>query len=164
VSGRPENPGTSEPRNHGTSSTRVTHSEGETASIGRDLGRRLQAGDVVLLEGALGAGKTAFARGLAEGLGCDAEDVSSPTFTIVQEYRGTTRLQHVDLYRLTPVEVDDLALEDLLEESVVAVEWPERWHRAPARATRVTIEILDGTRRRITIESQSSSEVPSSQF
>jgi tRNA threonylcarbamoyladenosine biosynthesis protein TsaE len=131
----------------------VTHSEGETAAVGRDIGRRLRAGNVVLLEGPLGAGKTAFARGLAEGLGCDGEDVSSPTFTIVQEYRGRLRLQHVDLYRLGPEEVDDLALEDLLEGSVMAVEWPDRWRRAPADAMRVRIEMLDGTRRRITTTS-----------
>jgi tRNA threonylcarbamoyladenosine biosynthesis protein TsaE len=131
----------------------TTHSEGETAALGRALGRRLATGAVVLLEGPLGAGKTAFARGLAEGLGCDGDDVSSPTFTIVQEYRGTPRLQHVDLYRLTPAEVDDLGLEDLLEDSVMAVEWPDRWHRAPPDATRVRLELLDGTRRRIEIYS-----------
>src|SRR5205823_4447400 len=106
-----------------------THSEGETAAVGRALGRRLQAGAVVLLEGPLGAGKTAFARGLAEGLGADGEDVSSPTFTIVQEYRGRVTLQHVDLYRLTPQEVDDLALDDLMEGSVMAIEWPDRWRQ-----------------------------------
>ena len=128
-----------------------THSEGETAAIGRDLGRRLRAGAVVLLHGPLGAGKTAFARGLAQGLGCDGDDVSSPTFTIVQEYRGRTRLQHVDLYRLTPDEVDDLALEDLMEDSAMAVEWPERWRAAPTPASRVSIELLDGNRRRITV-------------
>ena len=145
------------PGDSGTRSA-VTHSEGETAAVGRDIGRRLRAGNVVLLEGPLGAGKTAFARGLAEGLGCDGEDVSSPTFTIVQEYRSSTRtrsgrlrLQHVDLYRLGPEEVDDLALEDLLEDSVMAVEWPDRWHRAPPDAIRVTLEVLDGTRRRIMI-------------
>ncbi len=80
-------------------SVHVTHSEGETAALGRALGRRLQPGAVVLLTGPLGAGKTAFARGLADGLGCDGEDVSSPTFTIVQEYRGRGQLEHVDLYR-----------------------------------------------------------------
>lgn len=132
-------------------SVHFTHSEGETAAVGRDLGRRLKAGAVVLLEGPLGAGKTAFARGIAEGLGCDGDDVSSPTFTIVQEYRGKSRLQHVDLYRLTPDEVDDLALEDLIEDGVMAVEWPDRWRRAPTEATRVLLEPLDGTRRKITI-------------
>jgi tRNA threonylcarbamoyladenosine biosynthesis protein TsaE len=103
----------------------------------------------VLLDGPLGAGKTAFARGLADGLGCDPDDVSSPTFTLVQEYRGKSTLEHVDLYRLTPEETDDLALDDLLETGVVAVEWPDRWRSAPASAIRVTFEILDGHRRRI---------------
>jgi tRNA threonylcarbamoyladenosine biosynthesis protein TsaE len=132
-------------------SEHVTHSEGETSAVGRDLGRRLKAGGVVLLEGPLGAGKTAFARGLAEGLGCDPEDVSSPTFTIVQEYRGKTGLQHVDLYRLTPVEVDDLALEDLMDGNVMAVEWPDRWTSAPADAVFVAFQVLDGSRRRISV-------------
>jgi tRNA threonylcarbamoyladenosine biosynthesis protein TsaE len=130
----------------------VTHSEGETTALGRTLGRRLRAGAVVLLEGPLGAGKTAFARGLAEGLGCDGEDVSSPTFTIVQEYRGPIALQHVDLYRLTSVEVDDLALEDLLEDSVMAVEWPDRWHHVPSGAIRVALEPTGDARRKITID------------
>jgi tRNA threonylcarbamoyladenosine biosynthesis protein TsaE len=128
-----------------------THSEGETAAVGRSLGRRLRAGQVLLLEGPLGAGKTAFARGVAEGLGCDGDDVSSPTFTIVQEYRGKIALQHVDLYRLKPEEVDDLALEDLLEDSVMAVEWPDRWRRAPADAIHISIETLEGTRRKISV-------------
>ena len=130
----------------------VTHSEGETAAVGRGLGRTLRPGTVVLLEGPLGAGKTAFARGLAEGLGCDGEDVSSPTFTIIQEYRGRTTLQHVDLYRLSPKEVDDLGLDDLLEGSVMAIEWPDRWAAAPQNAVRVRIDVLDGVRRRIAIQ------------
>ncbi len=120
-------------------SEHVTHSEAETAAVGRALGTRLDRGAVVLLTGPLGAGKTAFVRGLAEGLGCDGEDVSSPTFTIVQEYRGRVTLQHVDLYRLAARDVDDLALEDLIEDAVMAVEWPDRWHRAPADAIHVTI-------------------------
>ena len=133
-------------------SEHYTHSEGETAALGRELARRLRRGAVVLLSGPLGAGKTAFARGIAEGLGADAEDVSSPTFTIVQEYRGRVPLQHVDLYRLTPPEVDDLALEDLLELSVMAVEWPERWSSAPADAIRVRLELAGETRRKVTID------------
>jgi len=128
-----------------------THSEGETAAVGRDLGRKLGPGAVVLLYGQLGAGKTAFTRGLAEGLGCDGEDVSSPTFTLVQEYRGRTRVEHVDLYRITPAEVDDLGLEELVEGGVVAVEWADRWPRAPADAIVVTLESLGGDRRKITI-------------
>ena len=129
----------------------ITDSEAATINAGRTLGRRLSPGAVVLLEGPLGAGKTAFVRGLAEGLGCDGEDVSSPTFTIVQEYRGRVTLQHVDLYRLGPAEVDDLALEDLMEGAVTAVEWPDRWRDPPADAIAVRIENLGGDRRRISI-------------
>ena len=134
----------------------VTHSEGETGALGRQLARRLSAGDVVLLEGPLGAGKTAFVRGLAEGLGASPDDVSSPTFTLVQFYPGRPSLQHVDLYRLTPVEVDDLALEDLLEEAVMAIEWPDRWRHPPADAVRVFISVIDEHSRRVEI----SDEVP----
>jgi tRNA threonylcarbamoyladenosine biosynthesis protein TsaE len=127
----------------------TTNSEVETIAAGRDLGRRLAAGDVILLEGPLGAGKTAFARGLAEGLGCDTDAVASPTFTIVHEYPGRLPLQHVDLYRLTAAEVDDLGLEDLMEGQVLAVEWPDRWRHAPAHARLVTIEPAGGDRRLI---------------
>jgi tRNA threonylcarbamoyladenosine biosynthesis protein TsaE len=134
----------------------LTHSEGETAAVGRNLGRRLSAGAVVLLHGPLGAGKTAFARGLAEGLGCDGDDVSSPTFTIVQEYRGRVRLEHVDLYRVTAAEVDDLGLEDLMDGTVLAIEWAERWQRAPADAVVVSLESLGGDRRKITIRTDQS--------
>ena len=130
----------------------LTHSEGETMAVGRELGRRLAPGAVVLLSGPLGAGKTAFARGLAEGLGADPDDVSSPTFTIVQEYRGRVPVQHVDLYRLSPVEVDDLALDDLLEGSVMAIEWPDRWPRAPMGAWRIGFDVTGPSERRIRVE------------
>jgi tRNA threonylcarbamoyladenosine biosynthesis protein TsaE len=129
----------------------VTRSEEETVAAGRAFGRTLREGAAVLLTGPLGAGKTAFTRGIAEGLGCDPEDVSSPTFTIVQEYSGRVRLQHVDLYRLAPAEVDDLALEDLWEGSVLVVEWPDRWLRRPAEAIEVTLEPVGAMERRIRI-------------
>jgi tRNA threonylcarbamoyladenosine biosynthesis protein TsaE len=132
--------------------TRHTASEAETTDAGRALGQTLEAGAVVLLSGPLGAGKTAFTRGLAEVLGCDPDDVSSPTFTIVQQYAGRITLQHVDLYRLSPEEVDDLALDELIEGSVMAVEWPDRWRSAPADAVRVRLVPLDGDRREIVIE------------
>lgn len=128
-----------------------TRSEAETIAVGRELGTTLREGDVVLLEGPLGAGKTAFVRGLAQGLGCDADAVSSPTFTIVQEYPGRIRLEHVDLYRLAPVEVEDLALEDLMDGSVMAVEWPDRWGRAPAAAILVRLVMTGADAREITI-------------
>jgi tRNA threonylcarbamoyladenosine biosynthesis protein TsaE len=129
----------------------ITGSEAETAAVGRELGRTLKPGAAVLLTGQLGAGKTAFTRGLAEGLGCDPDDVSSPTFTIVQEYPGPVVLQHVDLYRLSPPEVDDLALEDLWTGSVLAIEWPDRWLRRPADAIEVEIQRTGETERKITI-------------
>src|SRR5216684_8872839 len=92
-----------------TSLSLTTHSEEETADAGRELARTLGPGSIVLLSGVLGAGKTAFVRGIAEGLGIDPAEVTSPTFTIVQKFRGgRLPLYHVDLYRLVPAEVDDL--------------------------------------------------------
>jgi tRNA threonylcarbamoyladenosine biosynthesis protein TsaE len=129
----------------------VTHSEAETSAVGRALGATLRAGDILLLHGPLGAGKTAFVRGVAEGLGSNPDDVSSPTFTIIQEYAARVPVRHVDLYRLTPLEVDDLGLEDLMEDGVVAVEWPERWTSAPADATTIRISPIGDTDRRIEI-------------
>lgn len=131
---------------------RTSRSEAETTAAGRELGRGLHAGDAVLLTAPLGAGKTAFARGLVEGLGGDPGQVSSPTFTIVQEYEASVRVQHVDLYRLSPVEVDDLALEDLWEDSVLVVEWPDRWARRPAEAITVEIDFAGDTDRTIRID------------
>jgi tRNA threonylcarbamoyladenosine biosynthesis protein TsaE len=131
----------------------VTHSEDETAAVGERLGARLAAGDVVLLYGDLGAGKTAFVRGLARGLGAPPDDVSSPTFTLVQEYHGRVTLYHVDLYRLEPNEVDDLGLEELvLGDGVVAIEWAERWTGRPDDVYEVRLEDEGGDRRRVTID------------
>jgi tRNA threonylcarbamoyladenosine biosynthesis protein TsaE len=122
--------------------TIATHSESETAAAGRDLAARVQPGDIVLLTGDLGAGKTAFVRGLAEGLGIDAGEVTSPTFTLIQEYSGGRMpLYHVDLYRLKPIEVDDLGLEELTSEGgVTAIEWPDRLPRPFEGAIQVRIE------------------------
>jgi tRNA threonylcarbamoyladenosine biosynthesis protein TsaE len=110
-----------------------TSSEADTEALAERLASTLRPGDTLLLHGELGAGKTAFVRGLARGLGADEADVSSPTFTIVQSYRGATlTLVHVDLYRLTPAEVEDVALDDLMEPgTVLAVEWAERWPTPP---------------------------------
>ena len=114
----------------------------------------LSAGDVVLLTGDLGAGKTAFVRGLAAGLGIDSQEVSSPTFTLIQEYRGgRLTLYHIDLYRLTPREVDDLGLDELVDQGgIVAVEWPDRWLRQPSDAIRVSLVASGETEREIRIE------------
>jgi tRNA threonylcarbamoyladenosine biosynthesis protein TsaE len=132
----------------------ITHSESETAAVGRELAARLGAGDIVLLFGDLGAGKTAFVRGLAEGLGIDPAEVSSPTFTIIQEYRGgRLPLLHVDLYRLEPNEVDDLGLDELGERAVVAIEWAERLPRPAVHAVPVRISHARGDIREVIISS-----------
>ena len=131
----------------------LTATEAETSAAGESLGRGLRPGDVVLLYGDLGAGKTAFVRGLARGVGANPDDVSSPTFTIVQEYAGTAlTLYHVDLYRLEPAEIDDLGLEDLVAgDGVVAIEWADRWRGRPDDVTEVRIDDAGDDRRRIRI-------------
>ncbi len=134
--------------------TLTSHSEAETIDAGRALAAELSPDDVVLLTGDLGAGKTAFVKGLAEGLGVDPLEVSSPTFTLIQEYRGgRLTLHHIDLYRLTPREVDDLGLEELvISGAVVAVEWPDRWTRVPDGAVRVELRTVGENERAIAIE------------
>lgn len=130
----------------------ITSSEEDTAAVGERLGRSLSAGDVVLLYGDLGAGKTAFTRGLARGLGAAADDVTSPTFTLVQEYQGRVTLYHVDLYRLDEREVDDLGLEELvLGDGVVAIEWAERWRGRPDDVIEVRLAHAGDEQRRITM-------------
>ena len=114
------------------SETLQSSSEDETRAIAARVAATLGPGAVLLLSGDLGAGKTAFVRGLAEGLGLDAGEVTSPTFTLVHEYRGgRLPLIHVDLYRLESADLDEIGLDDdLAAEGVVAVEWPERLTRA----------------------------------
>jgi tRNA threonylcarbamoyladenosine biosynthesis protein TsaE len=142
--------------------TLVTHSEEETAAAGRELAPTLDEGAIVLLFGDLGAGKTAFTRGLAEGLGIAPDEVSSPTFTIIQEYRGgRLPLFHVDLYRLNdPREIEDLGLEEMAEAGVLSIEWAEKlpWvaRLKPSRSSdvvNVRIEHANGDERRITVTS-----------
>lgn len=135
------------------SGTFPTTSEAETAAIGRQLASTLERGTVVLLSGDLGAGKTAFVRGMAEGLGVDPAEVSSPTFTLMQEYRGgRLLLRHVDLYRLKPIEVDELGLDELtMGDVVTAIEWPDRLPRPFEHAVTVRITHGDGDRRTIAV-------------
>lgn len=132
--------------------THTTESEAETTAAGRAFASRLEPGAVVLIDGPLGAGKTAFVRGLAEGLGAAPEAVSSPTFTLIQEYDGgRLRLFHADLYRLTEAEAEDLGLSETGDAGVLAVEWPDRWRQPPAGSVRVSIARLDDQRREISI-------------
>ena len=132
----------------------VTASEEETSRAGESFAADLKAGDVVFLYGPLGAGKTAFVRGLARGLGASGDDVSSPTFTLIQEYPGArATLYHVDLYRLEPQEIPDLGLEELLAgDGIVAIEWAERWLERPDGAYEVRIEDAGEDRRSIHVE------------
>jgi tRNA threonylcarbamoyladenosine biosynthesis protein TsaE len=135
------------------SETFLTHSEEETFELAQKLADTLAPGTFVLLYGDLGAGKTAFVRGLAAGVGANPEDVSSPTFVIMQHYRGRLPLTHVDLYRLdSAAAVDDLGLEELVSGGVLAVEWAERLPRIPGPHVDVRIEDAGGDNRRIAID------------
>jgi tRNA threonylcarbamoyladenosine biosynthesis protein TsaE len=124
-------------------------SESETVAAGRLFAERLSLGDVVLISGPLGAGKTAFVRGIAEGLGASPGEVSSPTFTLIQQYAGRIPVFHADLYRLTPPETADLGLEETGPDGVLAVEWPDRWQTPPASAWNIRIEDEGGESRTI---------------
>ena len=134
----------------------LSHSPEETEHIGEELGRTLHAGSVVAYRGGLGMGKTAFTRGLARGLGCRGR-VTSPTFTIVNEYSGDIPLFHFDMYRISGW--DDLYstgfFEYLEENGVLAVEWSENIEGAlPEGSVHITLEPLPDGSRRITAEGE----------
>jgi tRNA threonylcarbamoyladenosine biosynthesis protein TsaE len=126
-------------------------------ALARRVAERVAAGDVLLVSGNLGAGKTAFVRGLAAGLGIDPAEVSSPTFTLIHEYTGgRLKLYHADLYRLERAATDDLGLEELgVSDGVLAVEWPDRLTHELPRSIDIRIEIVDEDTRRIVIPSGS---------
>ena len=131
----------------------VTNCETETTVAGMEFAKKLKSGNVVALYGDLGAGKTAFIRGMAQGLGLDAR-VSSPTFTIVNEYLGTTPLFHFDMYRLlNSDELFEIGWEDYLERGgICAVEWSENVEDAfPDDTIRVKISKQGKNQREIAI-------------
>ena len=132
----------------------ITNAPEETEALGEKLGRLLRPGTVLAYLGDLGAGKTAFTRGLARGLGC-RETVTSPTYTIVNEYLGgRLPLFHFDMYRLASSDdLWDIGWEDYLDrQGVCAVEWSENVPEAMTGALTVRIEKLGDTVRRITID------------
>ena len=132
----------------------ISHSQLETEEVGRKLAEILPGGSVVAMYGDLGAGKTAFVRGMAKGMGLSCR-VSSPTFTIVNEYLGERELIHFDMYRLSPAdELFDIGWEDYLSRGAVcAVEWSENVQDAFfGDEVVVRIEKLNDTDRKITIE------------
>ena len=127
-------------------------SEADTEAVARELAAALS----VLVQGDLGAGKTVFVRGLAAGLGIDGGEVSSPTFTLVHEYRGGRLiLYHADLYRLDKASLEDLGLaERRVAEGVIAIEWPDRLTHRLERATTIDIAVVDDATRRISVGSR----------
>lgn len=130
-----------------TTTSRESSAPSETEAAGEELGRRLRKGDLVLLKGELGAGKTTFVRGIARGCGSVAP-VASPTFQLVRIYPGRVQLAHVDLYRLEKGgELRDLGLEELLDAGAVVVEWGDRMDGADAAM--ISFEHLGGDRRLI---------------
>lgn len=133
--------------------THVTVGEAATRGVAAALAATLVPGDLVLLHGDLGAGKTVFVKGLAEGLDLDPDAVTSPTFTLVHEYTGgRLPLVHLDLYRLGRTELDDIGLDpDLAQRGVVVVEWAERLARTPVAAVVVRIADLGAEAREVRI-------------
>lgn len=133
----------------------MSRSEDETAAVASQLAGSFRGGEVVLLTGELGAGKTAFVRGLARGLGADPEEVASPTFVLLTAYPGRLTLHHADLYRLRgDGDERELGLEELPGPGgVLAVEWAERLRDAPWRgALRVSLSHAGLDQRTIRIE------------
>lgn len=119
----PQNPEVAAPR----SFVVRTSSPQQTEALGRALGALLRAGDIVALSGELGAGKTIFTRGIAEGAGATGH-IASPTFTIIREYHGRVPMFHADLYRLdAPAQLEDLGLEEILDAGgIIVIEWAEK--------------------------------------
>lgn len=133
----------------------MSHSESETAEVARAIALDFRGGEVVLLTGELGAGKTAFVRGLARGLGADPDEVASPSFVLLTAYPGRLTLHHADLYRLRgDGDERELGLEELPgPKGVLAVEWAERLQLLPWRtAVRVSLRHAGEDERLIRIE------------
>ena len=134
----------------------ISTSESETFKIARDLATATGFPAHFLLYGDLGAGKTAFTRGLAAGFGLeDLDEVSSPTFTLINEYRGRVRIYHIDLYRIESGRLEGLGLDEIFEDpnAVVVIEWAERLGDFPTPgAVKVYLEYVDETSRKILIK------------
>ena len=130
-----------------------SRSADETFELGRRLGEQLNDRAVILLKGDLGAGKTVLAKGVAAGLGIDAADVTSPSFTLINVHDGRLRLYHIDLYRLESSSRIDLGLEEILEDErgVVMIEWAERLKFTPESSVEVEISYLSDSERVIVV-------------
>ena len=135
----------------------ISHRAEETFNLGKQIGEQLVGGEILLLSGPLGAGKTIFVKGLASALGLDAEEVTSPSFTLVNPYPGRLMLYHIDLYRLDEgasaahaVDLDELLMD---ERAVIVIEWAERLGRypLPSNVWRIRISGDGGEPRTISI-------------
>lgn len=134
-----------------------TLNQNQTEKLGEALGKLLKAGDFLALAGDLGAGKTAFTRGIARGLGIH-EDITSPTFTIINQYEAPVPLAHMDAYRLkTPEELENAGFYDYMEDFVVVLEWADRVEELlPGDVLWIYFTVLDENRRTIEFQSQTS--------
>lgn len=134
--------------------TIISHSPAETEALGVEFASHLRGGEILALEGMMGAGKTHFVKGLARGLGCSSE-ATSPTFTLIHEYGGgRLPLVHADLYRLEcGDEAAAIGLEDYFDgECVVIVEWADKFPGLlPAEALRISIRLLEGDNREVVL-------------
>ena len=134
----------------------TTNSPEETIALGRELASLLVPPKIVVLRGDLGAGKTTLVKGIAEGFNAASQDdVTSPTFTLIHEYRGATaKLYHIDLYRIdTPRELETLALDDLMtDNSILLIEWGEKFPRFERdRDVEIAIERISENERKLKI-------------
>jgi tRNA threonylcarbamoyladenosine biosynthesis protein TsaE len=141
----------------------TTHSPQETVALGRELAKSLSPPKLVLLRGELGAGKTTLVKGIAEGFqAASQDDVTSPTFTLVHEYRGPkVNVYHIDLYRVdTPHQLETLGLDDLIApNSVLLIEWGEKFARfVRERDVEITLERLGENDRRVVLSGRRSSQ------
>jgi len=146
-------PETQNPKPETRSDEFTTHSPEETFALAKSIGKQLKGGEIFLLSGDLGAGKTVFAKGVAAGLGIDPSGVTSPSFTLVNLHEGRLRFYHVDLYRLESDSRVDLGLEEIFEDenAVTVVEWAERLSIVPVRAAVVEISYVSKDERQIRI-------------
>ena len=132
----------------------TSHNESETIVLAKKLVPLFRPGDLVILKGELGAGKTAFVRGLAEALGLDREAVNSPSFTIVNEYPGERPLYHLDLYRINvPTELDEIGWDEYLQRpGLIVVEWGDKaGDYLPSQYYVISFEIIDENTREINV-------------
>lgn len=128
--------------------------EGQTKKIGKRLAEKLKPGDIVCLYGELGAGKTTFVKGMAPSFGIEERDITSPSFTIIAEHRGTIPLYHIDLYRLDRTGVQEIGLHEYLYgDGISVIEWAERAEEEiPGKTIRVNIRYAGENSREIDID------------